>query len=123
MQFSYSTGAYAGYLITSQAGAASRVRDGQRPYLAIHPRGYFVHLEVFYCFGRFLCLSEPRPFMKGPIGDALELVCDFCPRKAVSSAGELFLDVLPKTVQGALKKMDTAICECCQKTQMAKLAA
>ena len=65
----------------------------------------------------------PKPFMKGPIGDALELACDFCPRKAVSTAGELFLDVLPKTVQGALKKMDTTICDFCPKTQMARLAA
>jgi hypothetical protein len=67
--------------------------------------------------------KKPKFFMKGPIGDALELACDLCPRKAVSTAGELFLDVLPKTVQGALKKMDTTICEFCPKTQMAKLAA
>ena len=65
---------------------------------------------------------KPKPFIKGPIGDALELACDFCPRRAISTAGELFLDVLPKTVQATLKEMDTAICDFCPKTQMAKLA-
>lgn len=57
------------------------------------------------------------------VADALDLVCDLCPRKAASTAGELFLDVLPTPVKGTLKAADQAICAMCPKTVMSKLAA
>ena len=58
-----------------------------------------------------------------PVVEALELVCDFCPRKTASTAGELFLDLLPKPVGGTLRAVDQAICAMCPKTVMTKLAA
>jgi predicted acylesterase/phospholipase RssA len=55
-----------------------------------------------------------------PAADALELMCDFCPRKAASTAGELFLGALPKSMQRWLVEVDGKICNVCPKTLISK---
>ena len=58
-----------------------------------------------------------------PAGDALNLACDFCPRRAASTAGEFFVDLLPIGARERLMAVDQAICAVCPKTVMTKLAA
>jgi hypothetical protein len=58
-----------------------------------------------------------------PVAEALELVCDFCPRKAAATAGEMVLDAVPAAVTTPLVAADRMICAACPKTLMAKLAA
>lgn len=58
-----------------------------------------------------------------PVAEALALVCDFCPRKAAATAGEMIFDALPAAVTAPLVAADRMICAACPRTLMTKLAA